>query len=138
VRNALKLATASLLLVMALDVSTLVAQVIEPQVDVSPCSNSTRHISSEELTSLLVSRSPVLPPLMERLSLHGRVTLRVCVSKKGRVLSAAVIDGHPMARQAVLDSLQKWTFKPYRVNRRAEAVLADLEVDYDFRSPPQA
>jgi len=75
---------------------------------------------------------------MERLSLHGRVTLRVCVSKKGRVLSAAVIDGHPMARQAVLDSLQKWTFKPYRVNRRAEAVLADLEVDYDFRSPPQA
>jgi TonB family protein len=125
------------LLVTALDASRLVSLAAEAQVDVSPCSDSTRRISSGELTSLLQFRTPVLTPLMEHLSLHGRVTLRVCVSKKGKVLSASVIDGHPMARQAVLDSVQNWTFKPYRVNQQPEPVIADLEVDYDFRSPPQ-
>jgi len=74
--------------------------------------------------------------MMERTSLHGTVTLRVCISKKGKVLSAAVIDGHPMAFQAVLDSVQKWTFEPYRIDGRTKLVTADLKVDYDFRLPP--
>jgi len=60
----------------------------------------------------------------------------LCVSKKGRVRSAAISEGHPMARQAVLDSVQKWTFKPYRVVGRAKNVAADLVVNYDFRPPP--
>jgi outer membrane biosynthesis protein TonB len=74
--------------------------------------------------------------MMERVMLHGVVSLRVCISQKGRVLSAAVIDGNPMAFQAVLDSVQKWIFKPYRADGCTQNVTADLKVDYDFRSPP--
>ena len=125
-------------LVMALAPSSLTAQTATPSVDVSPCSRSTPHISSQELTKRIVTRKTITPPMMERLSLHGSVTLRVCVGKKGTVLSAAIIEGHPMACQAVLDSVQKWTFAPYRVEGRAKNVAADLTVNYDFRPPPQS
>lgn len=124
------------LLAMAFTPSTLLAQIANPPNYASPCSSGTPHVSSEELMKLVATRKSVMPPMMERSSLHGKVTLRVCVSKRGRVLSAAIIEGHPMAYQAALDSVQKWTFKPYRVDGRATNVTGDLDVDYDFRSPP--
>jgi bla regulator protein blaR1 len=72
---------------------------------------------------------------MEKLSLHGKVAIRVCVNERGRVASIVVVDGHPMARQAVLESVKDWVFKPYLVNGKSKQVMADLEVGYDFRSP---
>lgn len=101
------------------------------------CAKHARQISSEEQMHLVVSRTPVVPPLMERLSIYGTVTLRVCVDTKGKVISAAVVDGHPMARQAVLESVQKWQFKPLRIDGHLEDVVSDLKVDYDFRAPAQ-
>ena len=87
---------------------------------------------------MVVAKTPVLPPPMERLSIHGTVTLMVCVNTKGKVYSATVIDGHPMARQAVLEAVQKWQFKPYRINGHLAGIAGDLKVNYDFRSPPQS
>lgn len=84
---------------------------------------------------LAVSKTPVTPPSMERLSIHGTVTLQVCVNSKGKVFSATVVDGHPMARQAVLEAVEKWRFQPYRRHGRAKDVFSRLTVDYDFRSP---
>ena len=116
--------------------SILVAPAQRPTVDLQ-CAKDAREIPSEELMRMVIERTPVLPPSMERLSIHGTVTLRVCVNTKGKVYSASVIDGHPMARQAVLEAVQKWQFKPYRINGRLAGIAGDLKVDYDFRSPPQ-
>ena len=71
---------------------------------------------------------------MERTSIHGVVTLRICVSKKGKATSISALDGNPMAVGAVIESVKDWKFKPYRVNGYVQNVVADLEVDYDFRS----
>jgi protein TonB len=38
------------------------------------------------------------------------------VSRKGTVLSLQVLDGPPLLRQAALDALKNWRFKPYLVN----------------------
>jgi outer membrane biosynthesis protein TonB len=64
---------------------------------------------------LLITREPVRAPMNERSGLHGTVVVRVCMSKRGRVISAAIIEGNPMAYGAVLDSIHHWTFNPYRV-----------------------
>lgn len=117
--------------------SVLLASAQQSATDVQ-CAKQARQLSSEKLTRLVVRREPVTPPSMERLSIRGTITLRVCVNAEGKVFSAAVIDGNPMARQAVLEAVQKWQFKPYRHNGRLETVVADLCVDYDFRSLPQA
>jgi outer membrane biosynthesis protein TonB len=72
--------------------------------------------------------------MMERSSLYGKVILKVCVDKRGRVVSAIAVDGHPMAYAAALDSVKDWIFNPYLVNGKPKRVTADLEVEYDFRS----
>jgi protein TonB len=100
------------------------------------CANDAVQLSSAHLMSLAVRKTPMMPPMVERLSISGTVTLRVCVNTEGRVSSATVIDGHPMAYQAVLDSVQKWRFKPYRLNGRVANVKGDLRMEYDFRSSP--
>jgi hypothetical protein len=87
---------------------------------------------------LLITRKPIQAPMNERSGLHGTVTVRVCVTERGRVVSAAIIDGHPMAYSAVLDSVRDWVFDPFRVSGRPKPIVADLEVDYDFRSTPQS
>jgi len=129
---------ALLIATTALSVPVIVAQAPAPHVSLSPCSSNTARISSKELMDLLVTRKPVQPPMHERSRLHGTVTVRVCVTERGRVVSAAIIDGHPMAHGAVLDSVHHWIFSPYRIGGRPKPVVADLEVAYDFRSPPHS
>jgi TonB family protein len=75
--------------------------------------------------------------MMEKLSVHGVVTVKVCVNESGRVVSAKVVGGHPMAYQAALDSVKDWAFKPYLVNGKSQRVMANLEVEYDFRTAPR-
>jgi hypothetical protein len=85
--------------------------------------------------NLLISRTEVIASMMERSSLHGKVLLKVCVDKRGRVVSAFAIDGHPMAYATTLDSVKDWIFRPYLARGKPKMVTADLEVEYDFRSP---
>jgi hypothetical protein len=124
-----------LLLVFPLLLWPLAAPCDEPKALLSPCPKSTPRLTSPELMELLVSRTPVLPPLMERLSLHGKVIVSICVGNEGRVQSVTAISSHPMAYGAVIESVKNWRFKPYRAGGKSEAVVAELEVDYDFRSP---
>lgn len=134
----LVLCCALLISATALSVPIIVAQPPASHVSLFPCSSNTARISSKELMDLLITREPVHAPMNERSRSHGTVIVRVCVTKRGRVVSAVIIDGHPMAYSAVLDSVHHWTFDSYRIGGRPKTAVADLEVDYDFRSPPKA
>ena len=118
----------------AMSVPVIAAQVPAPHISLSPCSSNT----SQKLMDLLISQKPVHAPMNEPSILHGTVTVRVCVSEIGRVVSAVIIDGHPMAQSAVLDSVRYWIFDPHLIGGHPKPVVADLKVDYDFRSPPQS
>lgn len=115
---------------------TFIAGASQPSMD-AQCANDAVQVSSADLMSLAVKKTPIMPPMMERVSIAGTVTLRVCVNAKGKVTSATVIDGHPMASQAALDSVQKWRFKPYRLKGRTANIEGDLQMEYDFRSSQQ-
>ena len=99
-----------------------------------PCAENAVSLPSDHLMKLVVKRTPVEPPMMERLNLHGTVTVAVCVSGKGKVIAVAVIDGHPMAQGSVIESVRKWVFTPYNENGHAKIVEGVLNVAFDFRS----
>ena len=101
------------------------------------CAKDAVQVSSADLIGLAVKKTPMLPPIMERVWIAGIVTLRVCVNTRGRVTSATVIDGHPMAYQAAMDSVRKWRFKPYRLKGRSANIEGDLRMEYDFRPSPE-
>ncbi len=54
---------------------------------------------------------PVYPPLARQARIMGDVTVQVLIRKDGSVASAEVISGHPMLKQAALDSAQKSQFE---------------------------
>ena len=100
-----------------------------------PCARDSVRLSSDELIRLVVKRTPVEPPMLERLTLHGAVTAEVCVDKRGRVVGIQILSGHPMAQGPVLDSLRKWKFAPYMLKGHALPVGGTLDVPFDFGAP---
>ena len=130
-------ANCALAISVTLSVSSFAAEIPAFHADASPCSKSTQQISSEQLMGLVITKQPIRTPMNEPTSrLHGIVIVRVCVTNKGQVSTARVLDGIPIACGPVIDSVRQWVFKPYRVYWRSKAVFADLMVLYDFRSPP--
>jgi TonB family protein len=99
-----------------------------------PCAENAVSLPSDQLMKLVVKRTAIEPPMMERLNLHGTVTVAVCVSSKGKVSAVAVIDGQPMAQGAVIESVRKWVFTPYNQDGHAKTVEGVLNVAFDFRS----
>jgi len=65
-----------------------------------------------QLAVVLTKLSPVVfPPLARMANIVGEVQVQVGIRKDGSVASAELVSGHPMLRQAALDSAQKSEFE---------------------------
>jgi len=75
---------------------------------VAQSSTSTTH----QARIVVVKRSyPIYPPLARQAGITGDVTLSIGIRRDGSVESAVVINGHPLLKQAVLDSIQSSEFE---------------------------
>jgi TonB family protein len=54
---------------------------------------------------------PIYPPLARQARIAGDVKIQLRIQRNGSVDSAEVISGHPMLKQAALESAQKSTFE---------------------------
>ncbi|MGA8764710.1 MAG: energy transducer TonB [Candidatus Sulfotelmatobacter sp.] len=61
--------------------------------------------------ALLNLYPPVYPPLARQARIMGDVKIQLEIRQDGTVASAQVFSGHPMLKQAALDSAQKSTFE---------------------------
>ena len=71
---------------------------------------------------------PVYPPLARQARIMGDVKILVGVRQDGTVASAEVVSGHPMLKQAALDSAQKSTF----LCRECKSPVTLFTVTYTF------
>jgi TonB family protein len=71
---------------------------------------------------------PVYPPLARQARIMGDVKILVGVRQDGTVASAEVVSGHPMLKQAALDSAQKSTF----LCRECAGAVTSFTVTYTF------
>lgn len=74
----------------------------EPRADV-PASQMRQYLIS--------SRIPIYPP-----GAHGTVVIQAIVTARGTVEPIRVISGSPELRQAALDAVSTWRYRPYLVN----------------------
>lgn len=56
--------------------------------------------------------APAYPPMGKAVRAQGPVQIQVTISEEGQVLDAAVLNGHPLLRQAALDAARQWVFRP--------------------------
>jgi protein TonB len=55
---------------------------------------------------------PPYPPIAKAAHAQGAVQIQVLIGEDGRVISADVVSGHPLLREAALQAARQWVFRP--------------------------
>jgi TonB family protein len=93
--------------------------------------SSTVTISERLAESLLLEKNrPVYPSAANKAGVYGTVVLQVTVSKTGAVENLIVVSGPPMLRQAALDAVTTWRFKPYLINNDPAGLKTTVKVTF--------
>src|SRR5499426_2667953 len=74
--------------------------------------------------------TPSLPPEAKAQGVSGPVKVEVVLSKNGYLAKARVVEGHPLIRQAALDALRQWQFKPYQRDRVPVDVRSEIAINF--------
>lgn len=59
---------------------------------------------------------PVYPPIAKAAHIQGTVVFNLHIGTTGKIESMEVVSGPPMLRQAAIDALKQWTFRPFEKN----------------------
>lgn len=92
--------------------------------------------TSKSQISLIEVFPPIYPPLARQARISGDVKIVVMVRKDGSVASAEIASGHPMLRQAALESARKTKFLCQ--NCTDETAAFTLSYSFGFRDDADA
>jgi TonB family protein len=88
-------------------------------------------ISGTMAVGMLVRRTqPVYPQLAKQAHVSGTVMIQATVSKTGTVVNPQVVSGPPLLRQAALDAVKTWLFKPYMLDGEPTEVQTTVDVTF--------
>jgi TonB family protein len=79
---------------------------------------------------LVNSVMPVYPTIARSAGVEGSVVVEASIGPSGDVVSAKVISGQPILRQAALDALRKWKYQPATLN--GEPITVQITVTIQF------
>jgi len=80
---------------------------------------------------LAKSGPPNYPPNAMRIGVSGTVVLQIVIDKQGHVRDPQVVSGPTELRQAALDAIKDWRYRPYQLN--GETVEVKTIVNMTFR-----
>jgi TonB family protein len=80
--------------------------------------------------NLLNGIMPTYPYIAKAARVQGTVVLHATISRTGTVKNLTVTDGPPMLRQAALEAVRQWRYKPFEQN--GEPVEADTTINVTF------
>ena len=84
-------------------------------------------------SNLLYSPVPAYPAAASASHVQGEVKLSADVDRDGKVASVRVISGPPLLRDAALDAVQRWRYRPY-LSSGGPIPMAAIEI-MDFQLP---
>jgi TonB family protein len=80
--------------------------------------------------NLIWSPTPAYPAAASEARVEGEVTVNALVGKDGNVLSATVVSGPPLLREAALKAVEKWQYHPYLVSGKPAVMATTAIVDF--------
>jgi protein TonB len=90
--------------------------------------NAVRVTSAVEEGLLLHKTIPVYPAIGRAAGVEGTVMLAATISKTGIIENLRVTSGPPMLRQAALDAVQSWRYRPYVLDGQPVEVETTIDV----------
>jgi protein TonB len=90
-------------------------------------------ISSGVMAGNLLSRTlPQYPATVRAMRIQGVVVLQATISKTGSIENLRVVSGPPMLRQAAIDAVQTWRYKPYLLNGDPVEVETTINIVFNL------
>jgi len=90
-------------------------------------------ISGGVTEGLLLHRTPPAYPIIAKTAgVSGTVTLAATISKTGAIENLRVVSGNPMLRQAALDAVQNWRYRPYLLDDQPVEVETTINVVFSM------
>ena len=86
-------------------------------------------ISSGIAAAMLIRKTPpAYPPIAKTARVSGTVELQAIISKTGSIKDLHVVSGPLMLRQAAVDAVWTWRYKPYKLNNQPVEVETIINV----------
>jgi protein TonB len=93
----------------------------------------TMNISSGVMAGNLLEKvSPQYPAIARTARVQGTVVLQATISKDGTIQNLRVVSGPPLLRQAALDAVLSWRYRPYLLNGEPVAVETTVNVVFNL------
>jgi protein TonB len=88
-------------------------------------------ISSGIAVGLLIQRTPpVYPQMAKQARVSGTVVIQATISKGGTIENLHVVNGPAMLRQAALDAVKNWRYRPYLLSGQPVEVETTVNVTF--------
>jgi len=92
---------------------------------------ATQHVSSGVMQGMLIYKViPTYPAVAQAIRASGTVVLQATISKTGAIENLRVVEGPAMLRQAAVDAVRQWRYRPYMLN--GQPVEVETTVDVQF------
>ena len=93
---------------------------------------ATQHVSSGVMQGMLIYKVvPAYPAVAQAIRASGTVVLQATISRTGAIENLRVVEGPAMLRQAAVDAVRQWRYRPYMLN--GHPVEVETTVDVQFR-----
>jgi periplasmic protein TonB len=101
----------------------------QPITVVHPPSPSSVRLPSKLVEGNLIFKTiPQYPIIAKSTGQQGTVVLQAVISKSGTIENLQVVSGPPMLRQAAMDAVKTWRYKPYLLNQQPVEVETTVNV----------
>jgi len=95
-------------------------------------------IGGKIMESKLIHKvNPVYPEQAQKIRLSGNVMLEVTVNEDGFVSDVRVISGHPLLREAAIEAVKQWQYRPTLLNGKAVPIIATITVVFKYSATMQ-
>lgn len=93
------------------------------------------HVEAADAQKHLATHvDPVYPAIAKAARVQGQVEIAIVIDSDGKVASVKIVGGPPMLRQAALDAVKKWQFKPFGIGGTATSVSTTLTVPFSLEN----
>jgi TonB family protein len=82
--------------------------------------------------NLIYSPTPAYPVAAAAAHVQGEVKVQAEIDRDGNVVSARVVSGPPMLRDAAVDAIQHWRYKPWTAGGKTVPMSAVAVVDFQL------
>jgi protein TonB len=81
---------------------------------------------------LIRKTQPIYPSIARSARVQGTVVLQAKISPFGKVTNLQVVSGPPMLRQAAIDAVKTWQYRPYTLNNQPTEVDTSVNVVFSL------